>query len=63
MTGAPPLSLRLHREPRGVVAFVTLALPGDRTLGEAHEAAAEIEARAEAELPDLVEVVVHTEPA
>jgi cation diffusion facilitator family transporter len=63
MTGKPPLALRLHREPRGVVAFVTLALPGDRTLGQAHEAAAEVEARAEAELPDLVAVVVHTEPA
>ena len=64
MTGEPPHSLRLHREPRGVVAFVTLALPGrPHARRGARDARPEIEARAEAELPDLVEVVVHTEPA
>ena len=63
MTGSPPLSLRMHRESRGLVAFVTLALPGSQTLGEAHEIAAAVEARAESEMPALAEVVVHTEPA
>ncbi len=63
MTGTPPRSLRLHREPRGLVAFVTLALPGSGTLAEAHEIAARVEARAEAAMPELAEVVVHTEPA
>jgi divalent metal cation (Fe/Co/Zn/Cd) transporter len=42
---------------------VTLALPGSQTLGEAHEIAAAVEARAESEMPALAEVVVHTEPA
>ena len=63
MTGSLPLSLRMHRESRGLVAFVTLALPGSQTLGEAHEIAAAVEARAESEMPALAEVVVHTEPA
>ena len=63
MTGSPPLSLRMHREARGLVAFVTLALPGSQTLGEAHAIAATVEARAESEMPALAEVVVHTEPA
>lgn len=61
-SGSAPRALRLHREPRGLVAFVTLALPGAQTLAEAHAVAGRIEGAAEAELPDLVEVVVHTEP-
>ncbi len=61
-TGSEPRALRLHREPRGLVAFVTLALPGDVTLAEAHEVAADVEKSARAGLPSLVEVVVHTEP-
>ena len=63
VTGRPPLELSLHREPRGMVAFMTIELPGADTLAEAHEAAARIESRAESTLFDLAEVVVHTEPA
>lgn len=62
LTGSGPLALRLHLEPRGLVAFVTLALPGTVTVAAAHDVAADVEARARRELPGLVEVVVHTEP-
>jgi divalent metal cation (Fe/Co/Zn/Cd) transporter len=62
VTGRPPRALSLHREPRGIVAFMTIELPGGDTLAEAHEAAARIESRAESTLFDVAEVVVHTEP-
>ena len=54
--------VRVHREPRGNVAFMTIELPGGDTLATAHEVAARIEARAEGTLADVAEVVVHTEP-
>jgi len=63
LTGHAPCELRVHREPRGVVAFLTVELPGSETLAAAHEIAARIEARAEGTLADVAEVVVHTEPA
>lgn len=62
LTGREPRALRVYREPRGIVAFLTVELPGDETLAVAHEIAARIEARAEGTLADAV-VVVHTEPA
>ncbi len=62
VTGRPPRSLSLHREPRGIVAFMTIELPGGNTLAAAHEAAARIESRAESTLVDVADVVVHTEP-
>ncbi|MBU3674425.1 MAG: hypothetical protein FGM34_05140, partial [Solirubrobacteraceae bacterium] len=58
-----PTELRIHREPRGTVAFLTVALPGDLALADAHEQASEIERRIRAQLPGVAEVVVHTEPA
>ena len=63
VTGHPPAELSVHREPRGLVAFVTVALPPGETLANAHDTAAQIEERAKRESPELIEVVVHTEPA
>lgn len=63
LTGSDPLEMQVHREPRGLVAFVTIALPGSDTLAAAHEKAGQIETRARAAHPDIAEVVVHTEPA
>lgn len=62
LTGGDPLDIQVHREPRGLVAFVTIALPGSETLAAAHETAGLIEARARAAHPDIAEVMVHTEP-
>jgi cation diffusion facilitator family transporter len=62
LTGREPRALRVHREPRGIVALLTVELAGDETLAAAHEIAARIEARAEGTLADVADVVVHTEP-
>ena len=63
VTGADPKDVRLIRDGRGVVALVTIGLPGDQTLGDAHTKAAEVERLARGRAPDVVEVIVHTEPA
>ncbi len=62
LSGSEPVDLHVHREPRGLVAFVTVALPAGQSLAAAHETAGRIEARARATHPDIAEVVVHTEP-
>ncbi|MDP4920662.1 MAG: hypothetical protein NWQ82_01685, partial [Solirubrobacteraceae bacterium] len=63
LTGREPLELRVHREPRGIVALVTVALDGGQTLAEAHAAATTIEAAIREHDSEIVDVVVHTEPA
>ena len=63
LTGREPLDLRVHREPRGVVALVTVALDGGQTLSQAHAAATTIEAAIRDYDRQIVDVVVHTEPA
>jgi divalent metal cation (Fe/Co/Zn/Cd) transporter len=40
-----------------------VTLPGERRLGEAHDAAGQIERRLRDRAPELSDVVVHTEPA
>ncbi|HVP01502.1 MAG TPA: cation diffusion facilitator family transporter [Solirubrobacteraceae bacterium] len=62
LSGSDPVDVRVHHEPRGLVAFVTVALPAGHSLAAAHETAGRIEARARATHPDIAEVVVHTEP-
>ena len=60
--GCRPTELSVHREPRGVVVFLTVAMPGPLALTEAHERASEIERTIRSRLPEVAEVVVHTEP-
>jgi len=62
LTGHEPLELRVHREPRGVVALVTVALDGSQTLAQAHATATTIEAAIREHNREIVDVVVHTEP-
>ena len=62
-TGAEPRSLRFLRTDSGdLVAFLTLGLDGGSTLEMAHARASLIEERVRRERPDIVDVVVHTEP-
>lgn len=63
LTGREPLELRVHREPRGIVALVTVVLDGSQTLAQAHAAATTIEAAIRDYDGEIVDVVVHTEPA
>ncbi|MBJ7243364.1 MAG: hypothetical protein JHD03_00935, partial [Solirubrobacteraceae bacterium] len=53
----------VHREPRGIVALVTVVLDGSQTLSQAHAAATTIEAAIRDHDREIVDVVVHTEPA
>src|SRR4030095_10002403 len=62
LTGEPPREVRLVRTDEGLLVFVTLRVAPDRTLAEAHARASEVEERIREELPEIADVVVHTEP-
>ena len=62
VTGSAARDVRIRRGPDGLLALLTVCVPGDRALGEAHDAAGEIERRVRDASPELQEVVVHTEP-
>jgi cation diffusion facilitator family transporter len=61
-TGAPPRELRFLRTEDGLVAFLTLGLDPAVPLSEAHARASEIEERIRREIPEIAELIVHTEP-
>lgn len=61
-TGALPVDVRFRDSSRGRIALVTVALPGDESLGSAHRRAGEIEYDLRRERPGLADAVVHTEP-
>jgi cation diffusion facilitator family transporter len=62
VTGEAPRDVRLVRTDEGLLAFVTLHVPPDRTLAEAHTLASEVEERIRERRPEIADVVVHTEP-
>jgi cation diffusion facilitator family transporter len=62
VTGKPPRELRLVRTDEGLLAFVTLEVPPEQTLAEAHALASEVEERIRERRPEIADVVVHTEP-
>jgi cation diffusion facilitator family transporter len=62
VTGEPPRDVRLVRTDEGLLAFVTLRVPPDLTLAEAHTRASEVEERIRERRPEIADVVVHTEP-
>ena len=61
-TGAEPRELRFVSTERGLVAFLTLAMEPEQALAAAHASASEIEERIRRERPEVVDVIVHTEP-
>jgi cation diffusion facilitator family transporter len=61
-TGAPPDTLRFLHTDEGIVAHLTLALDSQTALADAHGTASRIEETLRRELPEIAEVVVHTEP-
>jgi cation diffusion facilitator family transporter len=61
-TGAAPRELRLVRTDEGIVVFLTLAVAGDESLADAHGRASAVEERVRATVPEVADVVVHTEP-
>jgi divalent metal cation (Fe/Co/Zn/Cd) transporter len=62
-TGTEPLEVSFRDSGRGRIALVTVAVPGQSTLREAHRIAGRIEEDLRRERPDLADAVVHTEPA
>jgi cation diffusion facilitator family transporter len=61
-TGGPPRELRFVRTDDGIVAFLTLALAGNEPLADAHARASIVEERIREAVPEIADVVVHTEP-
>jgi cation diffusion facilitator family transporter len=62
LTGEPPREVRLVRTEEGLLVFVTLHVLPERTLADAHALATEVEERIRERLPEIADVVVHTEP-
>jgi len=61
-TGAPPRALRFLHTDAGLVARLTLAMDSTDSLAAVHERASLIEQRIHEALPEVADVVVHTEP-
>jgi cation diffusion facilitator family transporter len=62
-TGAPPARVSFRDAERGRIALVTIALPAEQPLGAAHRRAGDIEEAVRERCPQLVDIIVHTEPA
>jgi cation diffusion facilitator family transporter len=62
LTGSEPREIRLRQTRKGTLAFLTLGLGEEASLIDAHARASELERRIIAERPEIVEVVIHTEP-
>jgi divalent metal cation (Fe/Co/Zn/Cd) transporter len=61
-TGAPPRELRFVRTDDGIVAFLTVSLGPRESLAGAHDRASALEERVRGAVPEISDVVVHTEP-
>jgi cation diffusion facilitator family transporter len=62
IAGAEPRELRFVDSELGIVGFVTLALPADRSVAEAHRIASQIEQAIHEQIPEIHKLVIHTEP-
>lgn len=61
-TGEPPRELRLLHASGGLVVFVSVAVPSDMSLSQAHDLAGRLEDDIRERQPHMQDVVVHTEP-
>ena len=61
-TGAEQRELRFLRTDDGLLAYLTIGLDPRASLADAHVRASEIEERIRRELPEIADVIVHTEP-
>lgn len=62
VTGADALDVDVHDTDRGPVALVTVPMAGSSTLDESHTRAHAVEDLIRAQLPELADVVIHTQP-
>jgi cation diffusion facilitator family transporter len=61
-TGRDPALIEIRDTGSGRVVLVTILLPGERSVGEAHGTAATVEHDVRERCPWVADVVVHTEP-
>jgi cation diffusion facilitator family transporter len=61
-TGSPPREVRFVRTDEGLVVFLTVALGPEGSLADAHGRASAVEERVRETVPEISDVVVHTEP-
>jgi cation diffusion facilitator family transporter len=61
-TGSAPRELRFLQTDNGLLVFLALGLDPAVPLAEAHGRASEVEERIRTELPEISEIIVHTEP-
>ena len=61
-TGVQPRELRLLHAAGGLVVFVSVAVPADMTVPQAHDLASRLEDDIRDGQPHIQDVVVHTEP-
>jgi cation diffusion facilitator family transporter len=62
-TGVEPTAVRFRDAEAGRIALVDISLPPDQPLRVAHARAGEIEEAVRERCPQLVDVIVHTQPA
>ena len=62
VAGVEPHDVRFLETDEGLVAYLTLRLGAGHALADAHARASEIEERIRLRLPEIADVVVHTEP-
>lgn len=61
-TGSPPRAVRFLHTDEGIVVFLTLVLDPAESLAGAHATASSVEQTIRSLVPDVAEVIVHTEP-
>ncbi len=61
-TGEKPHAVKLLSTDAGRVVFLTLGVPADGSLTDAHRVASELEEELRQDIPGIVDVVIHTEP-
>jgi cation diffusion facilitator family transporter len=61
-TGTPARDVRLLPTDAGIVLFITIPVRATESLAHAHEVASELEEALRQRMPQIADVVVHTEP-
>jgi cation diffusion facilitator family transporter len=61
-TGVPPRAVRFLHTDEGLVVFLTLVLDPAESLAAAHATASGVEEQIRAAVPEVADVIVHTEP-
>jgi cation diffusion facilitator family transporter len=61
-TGVDPIGVRVLPTERGIVVFLDVSVSAGGSLADAHHQASELEEALRKQLPQIADVVVHTEP-